>query len=171
MIDRTLEGAGGGGGSTRTDDNLFSDDVIEIVLGISEGPIKGIVGDLDADRGRNIFIGDTPLLDAAGATNFSDFSVAHYRGTSVDTPIEFTLGGSTTNHAGSSSLPVSLATATPVTRSWTPPTDPTVKTLGKSGGKYARGGSLKFWPSKIPRSSTVIMCFVRESTFETLHFF
>ena len=124
---RILEGAGGDSGPTNTEDNLLSTDAIEVVLGISEGPIKGIVGDLADDRKRNTLVGDTPLVDAEGKTNFDDFVVAYYNGTQSDTPIEFLLGGATSNHTNS--LPVTLATSTPVTRTWVPPADPTVTTL------------------------------------------
>ena len=38
---RNLSGAKGGGKVTNTSDNLFSTDVVEVLLAISEGPIKG----------------------------------------------------------------------------------------------------------------------------------
>ena len=129
MTKRILEGAGGGGSGSQTNtaDSLLSNDWVEVVLGLSEGPIKGIVGDTDADKNRNTFIGSTPYVDAGGLSNFKEFLVTYYRGTPVDTPINFLLGGVTANHSSSSipsvNLPVTLVQNTPVVRSWTPPTD------------------------------------------------
>ena len=121
----TLQGAGGGSGSqTRTEDNLLSDDFVEVLLGISEGPIKGLVGTTDTERGQSIFVGQTPLINADGNPNFSNtspdgtpsnnpgFSWANYLGTESDTPVEFALGGTSTNQV----VGVVLATNTPVTR-------------------------------------------------------
>jgi predicted phage tail protein len=83
-------GGGGGGGSpapaqVRTPDNLRSQDAFEIILGLGEGPI---------DACESFLVGDTPLNNADGSTNFSDFNLSIYAGDFAPTyVIKPTLGG------------------------------------------------------------------------------
>lgn len=111
---KLIEGAGGGGDSgsvTRTADSLLSQDYVEIVLGICEAPIKGLVQQTPGSL-ENFKIGDTPLQGVDGTANFSDFSVTGYFGATMEPPITLKLGGASVN------VPVNVALAhdTPVTR-------------------------------------------------------
>lgn len=116
MLLKTFQGAGGGGGggqpsspppATRTPDNLRSRDTIEILLGLSEGPIEGLV-----DGGKSFYVGDTPLLDEAGNMNFGSFKLTVYPGETADEIPEMQLGGATT----SNNVGVQLGHNVPVTR-------------------------------------------------------
>lgn len=89
-----LRGSGGGGSSkrprqpTRTPDNLFSTDVVELVLGVSEGPVKGLV-----DGPKTFFAGDTPLVGIDGTPNASNFQLSVHLGGNPASPINLMLGG------------------------------------------------------------------------------
>lgn len=54
---------------------LYSTDAFELLLGISEGEIGGVVGDTPEEKRQNIFIDDTPLYDSTGNANFDDSSL------------------------------------------------------------------------------------------------
>jgi predicted phage tail protein len=98
---------------TRTPDNLRSQDTIEVVLGISEGPIKGLVTDGGIPAAASFRVGDTTLANSDGSFNFPNFSLTEYKaqGASADV-IPLALGGNASSH----SVGVNLATNTPVTR-------------------------------------------------------
>lgn len=86
---RTLSGSGGGGKKvTRTDDNLFSTDVVEVLLGVSEGPLKGVKNGL-----QSLFVGNTPLESTTGERNFDGFEVIFRKGDDLGEPIRSRLGG------------------------------------------------------------------------------
>lgn len=113
MDKKWIEVAGGGDSSepTRTPDSLLSQDYFEVLLALSEGPIKGLVS--TANNLENFFAGDTPAFNlATGQANFSDFSATLYTGTDQDSPIQMQLGGAAANVP----INVSLASATPVVR-------------------------------------------------------
>lgn len=108
MILRGAKGGGSNSAPTRTPDNLRSKDTVEVIMGISEGPIKGLAD----DSAENFFIGDTPLLNASGQLNFGDFELLLYPGYGVNERIRPALGGITSN----TQVGVQLAHQTPVTR-------------------------------------------------------
>ncbi|WP_080429705.1 host specificity protein J [Burkholderia ubonensis] len=91
---QSIRGASGGGSSspTRTDDNLFSRDVVEIVLGLSQGPIRGLV-----DGMKSFYVGGTPLMSQDGSLNFSSFNLGVKLGTAHDSPVNYVLGGESSN--------------------------------------------------------------------------
>lgn len=99
-----LIGAGMGGGKkqaapTRTPDTLISEDYVEVVLGLCEGPIKGIVpGDKPDRLLQNFFLDATALQSAStGLSNFTDFNAEFLNGEDTDGPILNRLGGITSN--------------------------------------------------------------------------
>lgn len=101
-----LEGAGGGKGSrtpTRTPDNLLSQDYIEMILAVGEGPIGGLIpgvgpGTDGQNNLENFFVGDTTAQNVAtGAANFADFKITQFVGSENDPPIKRQLGGDASN--------------------------------------------------------------------------
>jgi predicted phage tail protein len=76
------------GSTTRTPDSLFSNDRMEIIMGLSEGPIGGLVDGL-----KSFMINDTPVLDIAGNANFKDVEITQYVGTELGETITPKLGG------------------------------------------------------------------------------
>lgn len=103
-------GAGGGGDAPdRVDDNLFSEDIVEFALAVSEGPIRGLT------RGaKTFYVGDTQLVSDNDDLNFRKFAVGVYPGYSEESSkfIQQKLGGTTSN----TTVNVSLQQSTPVTR-------------------------------------------------------
>ncbi len=104
-------GSGGGKSSpSNTPDDLFSEDVVEFALAISEGPIRGL-----QKGAQSFYVGTTPLVAADGTTkNFDKFAIGVHPGfpEGVALPLTLQLGGiSSTNNVG-----VTLLTNTPVTR-------------------------------------------------------
>lgn len=97
-INRILKGSGGG--DQAEDDSLFSEDLVEVVLAISEGEIKG----LKDDSLKNLYFSGTPHTSTTGELNFSDseFTLDYVTGTADPEPIDYVLGGSsgvfTVNH-------------------------------------------------------------------------
>lgn len=80
---------------TRTDDNLFSEDIVEFALAISEGPIRGL------HRGaKDFMVGDTPLVSESGARNFEKFAIGVHPGYNEDTAqvLDLKLGGISSNN-------------------------------------------------------------------------
>lgn len=100
MDSNQFKGAGGGGGSrtpTRTPDTLLSQDYVEIILGLCQGPIKGLIpgtyGPLE-----NFYLGETAAQNkTTGKSNFNDFKITQYRGRSDDPEIKRVLGGDASN--------------------------------------------------------------------------
>ena len=90
----------GGGGKpktppapTQTPDNLRSEDEIEMVLGITEGPWRGLTnGD------KSLQIGDTVLERQDGGRNFEEFKATVYHGEANPDPLIFKLGGEASNY-------------------------------------------------------------------------
>lgn len=106
----------GGGGPSNTPDNLFSEDVVEFALAISEGPIRGL-----SEGAKTFLVGNTPLLGVDGTRNFEKFAIGVHPGypEGAASPIQFQLGGVSSN----SSVGVSLLKGVPVTRQ----TDPVLR--------------------------------------------
>lgn len=100
--------AGGGGSGDSAPDTLFSDDVVELVLGLSEGPIKGLV-----NGARSFLVADTPLVDTDGKPNLGKFDLRIHKGITPADKIVAKLGGT----GASTSVGVQLETNVPVVRS------------------------------------------------------
>ncbi|RWB08773.1 MAG: hypothetical protein EOQ39_18830 [Mesorhizobium sp.] len=106
-IVRPLTGSSGGDEPTKTPDNLFSTDSVEVVLGISEGPILGLV-----DGGKTYLIGETPLQNVDGENNFSSFELIVREGSEVGEEIVSRSGG----FGSSTDVSTELSTNVPVVR-------------------------------------------------------
>ena len=83
-------------------------DKAEILLGLCEGEIEGL-----ENGEKSLYINDTPLQNAAGGDNFSDFNVQIYTGSHNDGDVSFMLTGST----DPTNVGQTLAYNTPVVRS------------------------------------------------------
>lgn len=70
-------------------DNLRSDDYLEVLLGLCEGPIIGL------EKGEeSFFLGDTPLKNLDGSKNFENYTLEVKQGdASQDETITFDMGG------------------------------------------------------------------------------
>lgn len=68
-------------------------DKAEIILGLCEGEIEGLV-----DGEKSFYFGDVPLKDQAGNNNFQDYSLKIFTGSGVDEEIDFNLGGLSQPH-------------------------------------------------------------------------
>lgn len=114
MTDKKFSGAGGmlGGGSTPTDtdDNLFSTDIVEALLGVSEGPIKGL-----KNGAKSFLVGDTPLKNVDNKNNFDAFELVIRKGSELGESITSRMGG----FGSSTNVGTELTTNTPVVRSGT----------------------------------------------------
>jgi predicted phage tail protein len=91
-------GPSGGSSPTRTPDTLRSKDHVEVVLGISEGDIYGLIGDSILEKGKNFYVGDTPLVSPDGNKNFGDFDLIEYVGDGINQTVQLTLGGAAISH-------------------------------------------------------------------------
>lgn len=110
-INKVISGkkGGGGGGSsqTLTPDTLRSSDTVEVILGISEGPIYGL-----AKGGKSLYVGDTQYQNEDGSYNFTAFQLKVLPGVDVAEPVVPVLGGTSSNKP----VNLTLATNVPVTR-------------------------------------------------------
>lgn len=105
----TYKGAGGKKPRTpiTTNDNIFSRDRVELLLGVGEGEIFGL-----ENGEKSFFVGDVPLKDAAGVDIFQDFTATPYNGSSSPSTITFALGG----EAHSTDVGVAVMQKSPVIR-------------------------------------------------------
>ena len=106
-------GKGGGGGShtpTEADDSLQSVQFATVLDLISEGEIQGL-----EDGNKSIFLEDTPVQNADGSNNFSDFTVVTRTGTQTQTHIPGDFGSTQSEQAVNSEV----TNGAPVTRSIT----------------------------------------------------
>jgi predicted phage tail protein len=87
-----------------------SNDVMEMVLGISEGPILGLKG-----GAKEFFVGDTPLVNIDNKSNFVSFELEVFKGIPEPPNIKLKLGGS----SSPTSVNTELAMGTPVVRTGT----------------------------------------------------
>lgn len=94
--------------ATRTPDTLTSTDTVEVLLGISEGPIKGLV-----DGAKSFRADDTPLENASGEANFQNFKLDVYPGSETGHVVTLDLGG----FSSPINIGVPLAKNIPVVRS------------------------------------------------------
>jgi predicted phage tail protein len=90
-----------------TPDNLRSADTVEMVLGLSEGPIKGLT-----NGHKSFYVGDTVLQRQDGEYNFQDFDLKIFPGDHTPEMLKYRLGGESSNNQ----VGVSLAYGIPVTR-------------------------------------------------------
>lgn len=105
---KKLIGSGGGDSSPKqTSDNLFSTDVVEVLLGLSEGPIKGL-----KNGAKSFLIGDTPLKNVDDQNNFDAFELVVRKGSELGEDITSRMGG----FASSTNVGVALASTVPVVR-------------------------------------------------------
>lgn len=103
-MSKLLKFSGGGKpkSPTQTDDTLFSEDVVELVLGICEGEILGL-----EDGFKSFFIGDVPYHNEQGQPNFTEIQTPEFypgtphEGTELDPwpVVKFALGGESTSVA------------------------------------------------------------------------
>lgn len=102
---KTLFSGGGGGQSypTVVKDNLISGDWLEVLLGLCEGPIEGLVED-----GKSFYIDSTPLVSKSGSKNYQKYELDIYRGDpATSKPIELMLGAEAPVSIGSANLTLS----------------------------------------------------------------
>lgn len=105
---KILGGAGGGGSSPNiVSDNLRSQDSIEFILGICEGPIAGLV-----QGPKSFYLNDTPLTSPGGDNNFEAFELHMYHGDANASNIVPKFGGVSSNVQ----VGVQLAQYVPVVR-------------------------------------------------------
>ena len=104
---KILGGAGGGGTPTIVSDSLRSQDSIEFIMGICEGPIAGLI-----DGPKSFYLNDTSLTSEAGDSNFEAFELHMYHGDADATRIVPKFGGVSTNVQ----VGVQLAQYVPVVR-------------------------------------------------------
>ena len=95
---------------TRLSDNLRSEDTVEVLLGLGEGPWSKLHNGL-----KSFFIANTPLMATDGTLNFPDAKLIFHKGSELPDPIKFVLGGS----ASGTSVSVNLAQNESVTRTTT----------------------------------------------------
>lgn len=95
---------------TRVSDNLRSQDTVEVLLGLGEGPWSKLHDGL-----KSFYIANTPLMASDGTLNFPDAQLIFHKGTEMPDPVQFLLGGS----AAGTGVGVNLAQNAPVTRTTT----------------------------------------------------
>ena len=113
-----IAGAGGGGGKggggshtpTEADDTLQSVQFASVLDLISEGEIQGL-----EDGNKSIFLEDTPVENADGSNNFSDFTIVTRTGTQTQTHISGDFGSTQSEQA----VNTEVSNGSPVTRSIT----------------------------------------------------
>ncbi len=111
MTNKPFSGNSGGSSSPHSeDDNIFTTDVVELVLGISEGPINRLV-----DGAKGFYAGDTPLRSQTGDQNVGTFELTFLRGKEEGQDIKSKLGG----FASSTSVGVSLSPSVDIVRQGT----------------------------------------------------
>ena len=101
---------GSGSGSSSTADTIIGTDNLEVLLGISVGPIHGL-----ENGPRSFLADDTFLVDASGQQNFKSIALTTYPGSALGQKIVPTLGG----FASPTTVGQVLSTATPLTRTGT----------------------------------------------------
>lgn len=98
------QGAGGKPDSvTKTEDTLYSQDIVEMVISFGEGAVEGL-----HDGFHSFLLGDEPLVQnvVSGTVpyNFPDFCLSMRQGYEDDLPVEFLLGGESSLVRGSATL-------------------------------------------------------------------
>lgn len=120
MLYKPMQGAGGGGkqsgGSTpptRTPDTLRSADSVEVIIGLGEGEIGGLV-----NGSKSFYVGDTVLQNADNTLNFEYFELEIRPGLPEETADFLTprLGGSSNNIAVNTALSSGVAVVRQMTQ-------------------------------------------------------
>lgn len=96
-----------GGSQTNTSDNLFSTDNVEVILAISEGPIKGL-----KDGPSSFYVGDTQVTSPDGTANIPKYLLQVNQGGPSGENIKSRLGG----FGSSTQVGVNLLKDQPVVR-------------------------------------------------------
>lgn len=105
---KPLQFAGGGGGSSsKTVDSIIGSDNVEVIVGISQGPIKGL-----KDGPKTFLLDDTPLVNTDGSLNFQNVILESFPGDASGHTITPSLGG----FASPIQVNQVLASSTPVVR-------------------------------------------------------
>ena len=136
----------GGGGRTPTeaDDNLQSVQFASVLDLISEGEIEGL-----EDGNKSIFLENTPVQNADGSNNFTNFSVVTRTGTQTQTHIAGDFGSTQSEK----SVDSEVTNGNPVTRSITDTdvdrvratiTIPTLRRIEDDGDIIGHEVSIKF---------------------------
>ena len=149
MIPRAFKGAGGSSSKASTPvttaDNLFSNDSIEVILGLCAGPIKGL-----ANGERSFYIGDTQYQNDDGTYNFDLFNLEINQGNTPGELITPVLGGFQDWHANELDLPCAVTVNAPtiavnynqlvvrlkISVLFRGGIDPTIQTLPGAAGVY-----------------------------------
>ena len=114
-------GKGGGGGSSHTpteaDDTLQSVQFATVLDLLSEGEIAGIEepGGSTNSWHRSIFLEDTPVQNADGTNNFSNFTIITRNGTQTQTHI----GGNFASNESENAVNSEVTNGSPITRTIT----------------------------------------------------
>lgn len=90
-----------------TNDNLFSKDRVELLLGVGEGPIQGLEEGL-----KSFYAGDVPLNDNDGNPIIKELIANPYNGLDSPLTVVFELGGESAN----TSVGVNILQKSPVVR-------------------------------------------------------
>lgn len=77
-----------GGSVKNTADTIATNDTVEVLLGLCEGPIKGPV-----NGSRSFYADDTALVNDNGQPNFSNFSLDYWPGDELGHDVSMVLGG------------------------------------------------------------------------------
>lgn len=88
-MDKKLLFNKGSAGSNINPDSLFSEDSVEVILGICEGEIEGL-----ENGSKSFFLDTTPLMNEDGSNNFENFNLEILPGSGVGEEIKYTLTGS-----------------------------------------------------------------------------
>lgn len=107
MSDLKFQKGGSSSSPTRTPDTLTTDDTVEVLIGIAEGPIKGLI-----DGPRSFRADNTPLMGVT-EPNFTDFTLDTWPGDEAGHTVSMELSG----FSNSISVNVTLAKDTAVSRS------------------------------------------------------
>lgn len=116
VLDAVTGGGGGGGDNTQT---ILTQDAVEVILSVGEGPIQGLVDGL-----KSFYVGETPLIGADNIPSFynrtngvvaQSFWLNTFYGTPEGQQINSMLGG----FGSATNVNVTFATNTPVTRTVT----------------------------------------------------
>lgn len=90
---------------TVTADNLFNQDIVELLLGIGEGTIYGLKNGLVGFYANSI-----PIISETGEKNFQDLAISLKQGYNDDLPVTYLTGGegSILSEASGVTLPASI---------------------------------------------------------------